>query len=318
MMLELSPLETAAKASALLDAGLGQGVAVEADAVDRLPGEVLTEPGEGGRVLIDDRDRVVAPGQAARQRRADPAAAQDDDVHGSPLSSMQLTMCDAVTTGVTACVADCLPRRSWHSPWSRTRSIPRRGRHDQRAQTRRGRPARPQRPPRRHAAAQEDRAAGLRQRRPVLGRRTRPRRSCSSSPSAACRSSTSRRGSRVGVVMLMLVVVACYRQNVHAYPERRRRLRGRHHEPRRQVRADRRERADRRLRADRRGLGLGRGGELPLGGAVAGLAPGAAGGARRRGHHAAEPARRPRVRHRLRDPDLRVPGRRDAHDRLRA
>ena len=36
------------------------------------------------------------------------------------------------------------------------------------------------------------------------------------------------------------------------------------------------------------------------------------------GHHAAEPARRPRVRDRLRHPDLRVPGRRDPHDRATA
>ena len=60
-MLELSPLLTAAKASALLDPGLEQGVAVEPDAGHRVAAERRPEPPKGGGVLVDDDDLVAGP-----------------------------------------------------------------------------------------------------------------------------------------------------------------------------------------------------------------------------------------------------------------
>src|SRR4051794_36995209 len=86
MMLELSPLETAAKASAR-----SMPASVRVSRSKPMPfglsGKFLPETDEGGRVLVDDGNRVVAPGEAARQRRSDPATAQDDDVHGAPVCS---------------------------------------------------------------------------------------------------------------------------------------------------------------------------------------------------------------------------------------
>ena len=73
----------------------------------------------------------------------------------------------------------------------------------------------------------------------------------------------------IAVAFVMLVVVASYRQNVHAYPVRRRRLRGRHGQPRPDRRADRRQRAARRLRAHRRGVDLLGRAERRVGAAVA-------------------------------------------------
>ena len=81
MMLELSPLETAAKASARSMPACAQHLAVEADAGHGEAGEVGPEPAEGVGVLVDDGDRVAAGLQAVRERRADPAAAHDHDVH---------------------------------------------------------------------------------------------------------------------------------------------------------------------------------------------------------------------------------------------
>ena len=65
----------------------------------------------------------------------------------------------------------------------------------------------------------------------------------------------------IAVALVMAVVVASYRQNVHAYPSRRRRLRGGHGQPRADRRHDGRQRAARRLRAHRGRVDL-------LGGAV--------------------------------------------------
>src|SRR4051812_45352325 len=122
----------------------------------------------------------------------------------------------------------------------------------------------------------------------------------------------------LAVVLVMLIVVASYRQNVHAYP-RRRRLRGGHGQPRRQGRAHGRQRAARGLRADRRRLGV-------VGRAVRGRrdprparARGPVRGPRRPDPHDDEPARRPGVGDAVRDPHLSVHGRdhRDGADRLR-
>ena len=60
MMLELSPLETAAKASARSMPACRSTSPVEAHPGDRDPGEVGAEPAERVGVLVDDRDRVPA------------------------------------------------------------------------------------------------------------------------------------------------------------------------------------------------------------------------------------------------------------------
>ena len=66
----------------LLDAGLEQHLAVEADALDRLAVEVGTQPAERLGVLVDDRDGVAALLQTACQGGSDASAAHDHDVHG--------------------------------------------------------------------------------------------------------------------------------------------------------------------------------------------------------------------------------------------
>ena len=49
--------------------------------------ELGAEPAERVGVLVDDRDRVPARLEAVRERRADPAAAHDHDVHRAPPAS---------------------------------------------------------------------------------------------------------------------------------------------------------------------------------------------------------------------------------------
>ena len=65
----------------LLDAGLPQVVAVEAEADDPLSGEPGREPAEGGRPLVDDGDAVTRLLEGACELTADPSTADDDDVH---------------------------------------------------------------------------------------------------------------------------------------------------------------------------------------------------------------------------------------------
>ena len=86
MMLELSPLETAAKASARSTPGLDEHLAVEALADDLAPGKSADEPAERLRVLVDHGHLVAEPIEARGERGPDPAAAHDDDVHGGTLS----------------------------------------------------------------------------------------------------------------------------------------------------------------------------------------------------------------------------------------
>ena len=81
MTLELSPLLTAAKADGPLDAGLDEGVAVEADAGHPLPGEVGAEAAEGVAVAVDDGDRVATALEPAAERRPDATTSHDHDVH---------------------------------------------------------------------------------------------------------------------------------------------------------------------------------------------------------------------------------------------
>src|SRR6266568_4595263 len=64
-----------------LDAGGDQDVPVEADPGDGLPGEVGAEAAERVGVLVDHRDRVATRLEHVRQGRTDPSAAHDHDVH---------------------------------------------------------------------------------------------------------------------------------------------------------------------------------------------------------------------------------------------
>ena len=86
-MLELSPLLTAAKASAC---SMPASISVSRSKptpVTVLAGEVVAEPAERARVLVDDRDAVLAAHQLQGERRADAAAAHDDDVHERTISA---------------------------------------------------------------------------------------------------------------------------------------------------------------------------------------------------------------------------------------
>jgi hypothetical protein len=75
MMLELSPLLTAATAPA-------ESMPLEAPPGDLATGELRAEPAEGSRVLIDDRDAVPDVLEPARDGGADASAAHHDHVHG--------------------------------------------------------------------------------------------------------------------------------------------------------------------------------------------------------------------------------------------
>ena len=65
----------------LLDAGLGEPVAVEADADDLLAGEVEGQAPERPLLPIDHGDGVARGLQGAGQAGTDPTAPDDDDVH---------------------------------------------------------------------------------------------------------------------------------------------------------------------------------------------------------------------------------------------
>ena len=81
-MLELSPLRDGGEGVGAADAGLLQDLLVEAEAGDLVAVEAGPEPPEGVGLAVDDGHRVVAVLEAAGERRADPAAAHDHDVHG--------------------------------------------------------------------------------------------------------------------------------------------------------------------------------------------------------------------------------------------
>ena len=91
MMFELSPLLTAAKASASSMPAAISVSAVEAESGDRAGPEVVAEAAERGWILVDDGDGVLEPLQVVGERRADPAAPHDDDVHGAHLLSWSTT-----------------------------------------------------------------------------------------------------------------------------------------------------------------------------------------------------------------------------------
>ena len=81
-MLELSPLETAANASARSMPAFSSTVLVEADAGDLVAVEVGPSRRNESGFAVDDGDGVVAVLEAAGERRTDAAAAHDHDVHG--------------------------------------------------------------------------------------------------------------------------------------------------------------------------------------------------------------------------------------------
>nr|BFE68703.1 hypothetical protein GCM10020092_020040 [Actinoplanes digitatis] len=82
MMFELSPLETAANASARSMPSRPQHVAVEADPGDGDAAVLRAQPAEGVGVLVDHRDRVAAGVELVGERRAEPTAAHDHHVQG--------------------------------------------------------------------------------------------------------------------------------------------------------------------------------------------------------------------------------------------
>jgi hypothetical protein len=87
----------------LLDPGLAQGVPVEADAGDPATGERGTQPPERRLVRVDHRHRVPLALQDQRQSRPHPAAAHDDEVHprSSPVTgSPGLTLAQYARAGV--------------------------------------------------------------------------------------------------------------------------------------------------------------------------------------------------------------------------
>src|SRR5207245_148709 len=65
----------------VLDAGLTKEVCVHPVPDDEGPGPVLTEPGEGVLVLVDDDDVPAFRVERLRDGRADPAAADDERLH---------------------------------------------------------------------------------------------------------------------------------------------------------------------------------------------------------------------------------------------
>ena len=87
MMLELSPRHRRERAG-LLDARPQQHVAVEPHPQDPLAGELGGKPVKRGAVTVDDGDVMADPGQAVRQRRAHPAASHHHYTHLTVLSGL--------------------------------------------------------------------------------------------------------------------------------------------------------------------------------------------------------------------------------------
>ena len=87
-MLELSPLVTAATAPALLDAGLDEVVAVEAEADDLLPAEVLAGGARKASAFLSMTATVWPTASRLHgELAAHPPASDDDDVHRTPSCS---------------------------------------------------------------------------------------------------------------------------------------------------------------------------------------------------------------------------------------
>ena len=97
-MLELSPLVTAARASASDDARLLQGVTVETETDHPLAPPVHGQALERPRVFVDDRHLVALTGQDRGKLGANPPAADHHHAHGE-----HATRCGHVTQLVRGC-----------------------------------------------------------------------------------------------------------------------------------------------------------------------------------------------------------------------
>ena len=104
MMFELSPEDTAAKRRRFLDARPQQDVAVETHAEHAFAGELRAEPVECRAVTVDDGDIVADAGQAVGQRCAHPAASHHHYSHlcGPFGCSLKLTSSNLRTRNATA------------------------------------------------------------------------------------------------------------------------------------------------------------------------------------------------------------------------
>ena len=267
---------------------------------------------------------VAAPLQAGAERRADPAAPHDHDVHAlsSAGRSRRIASCSVPRAGRPA-RAPHEPRRastagSRDAPYRliMCRLASARVQARRRGEAAPGRSPVPQRPARAHPAAEADRASGLRLGRHVVAWPTRRRRS--SSPCrwpgwrrtrlAVDRARGRRRAAHGGHAATGRTCTPT--RPAAATTRSRRSTSGRH------AGLDRRQRAAGRLHADRRGVDLGGGGEHRRAGPARRRAQGAV---RRRGDrpaHRGQPARDPGVGRGLRGPGLRVHGRhRDDGDR---
>ena len=236
MMLELSPLRDGGEGVGLLDAGLLEDLLVEAEAGDGPPVEPAGRRRNASGSLSMTATVWLRSSRLRGERRADPAAAHDHDVHGAdtpatprrcPASRRPL---DRPSLSARGCLATC---------------------------------------PSGSCSAASCAATSWARRCCPSGSR------CRSSPATRCRRWPTRRdeifimlslagagvrawswkiGIAVAVVMLDRGrVVPAERARL---PERRRRLRGRHGQPRPTAGADRGQRAARRLRAHRRGVDL--------------------------------------------------------------
>ena len=249
-----------------------------------------------------------------RQRRPDPAAAHDDEVHArsSPVTARPRLTLRAVRPDagvpVTAGAAQALASRDVSKVTDAVKRLLL------------GRAMRSDRL-RRDAAAQADRAAGVRQRRAVLGGLRPGRDLPHPGASPASRPTPSPGRSACAVALVMLVVVGVLPAERARLPQRRRRLRGRHRQPRRRrpgstvasaLLVDYVLTVAVSISSAAQYAGVAR--STSLQGhevTVAVVAVVAA-------HRAAQPARRPRVGHGVRRPDLRVHGRDPRHGGLRA
>lgn len=84
MMLELSPLDTAAKAPASSMPASRRVSWSKPTPVTHAATETGAQSSEGGGVLVDHGDRVPLLLQGLREGGTHPAAAHDDDVHDRP------------------------------------------------------------------------------------------------------------------------------------------------------------------------------------------------------------------------------------------
>ena len=191
------------------------------------PENVRPEPPEGRRIAVDHRHRV-APVFERPGQRCDPTRPQP-----------MITMCTVVRCALAAGTTRArLPRSKRYTP--RVSLVASSAVDVASAKTARCARAHSFAATQlaRHPAAQAHRLAGLRLRRAVFGRVCAERNLPHAVARRLSRPTPSAGRSRSLVSLVMLVVVASYRQNVHAYPSRWRRLRGGHDQPRPQRRPD--------------------------------------------------------------------------------